>query len=127
MAEKSFYETNHLAKIVLTNFFGAEVKNVETEDGHLEKCVVIPLDRNDLKVDRKGAVCAYAFVNKTVLSSKFNWSHYMQLKASRDFVKKINALGYKTPYLGNIKDATYTVNSKARKPTFIKASDYEQE
>ena len=39
---------NFVLKLVLTNFLGANISYVENEEGELEECVCIPLERNNL-------------------------------------------------------------------------------
>lgn len=116
-------------KLVLTSFRGAQVKDIITENGDLEKCVCIPLDRNGLVEGKTGKVNVYAFVNKTRNSNMHGWTHYLKQKVSPIFVKKINELGYEVPYIGNMKPKNYIIHKgnyqNTIKPTFVKAEDYE--
>ena len=56
---------NFYLRIVLTSFFGARVQEVENEEGVMEKCVCIPIERNDLKINPKNQnVSAYFFMTE---------------------------------------------------------------
>ena len=102
---------NYTMKFVLTKLFGARVMEAEDEEGHMEKGVFIPLDRNDLRIDPKGNVSVHCFVSKCFTNNKYDyWTHYIKLKSSPTFVKKMNSLGYKMPYLGNLKAQNYVVH-----------------
>lgn len=115
------------AQICLTAFFGARVQSVENEDGEMEECVCIPIDRNELYRGYNGRVYASAFVNETNVASSRNWTHYLTMKASSGFVKKMTSLGYKMPFLGNLKKANYVVKKKNEDSSKrrVKISGYE--
>lgn len=101
---------NFTMKFTLTKLFGAKVIEREDEDGNLVKGVFVPLRENDLKISPSGDVSVYCFVNKCFTTDKFDyWTHYIRLKADPSFVKKMNGLGYKMPYLGNLKSKNYVV------------------
>lgn len=118
-----------ILKFVLTSFLGARVDTVLDEEGNEEKCVCIPLDRNNLHVGSSGKVAAYAFVVKTRNANKFGWTHYLKMKCNPNFVKRVNDLGYQIPYLGNIKPAEYIVYKKGYNNALsgqkVKVEDYE--
>lgn len=118
-----------ILKFTLTNFLGARLDEVMDEEGNMEKCVCIPIDRNNLRVGDSGKVSAYAFVNKTRNANQYGWTHYLKLKLSPSFVQKINSLGYESPYMGNLKPANYIVYKKGYeeglKPKVVKVEDYE--
>ncbi len=111
---------NYVAKIVLTSFFGAQIKEVENEYGNLEKCVCIPIDRNNLRIGRTGKVSAYSFVTRCRNANIAGWSHYLKMKSSPDFVRKMNELGYEMPYLGNLKPSHYIVNRDSYEQKLVK-------
>jgi hypothetical protein len=116
-------------KFVLTAFFGARIEDVLDENGNMEKCVCIPIDRNNLYVCDNGKVSAYAFVNKTRNANMHGWTHYLRMKCQPDFVKKITSLGYEVPYLGNLKPANYIIHKGNYENTVegkkVKVEDYE--
>lgn len=118
-----------ILKFTLTNFLGARLDEVMDEEGNMEKCVCIPIDRNNLRVSTNGKVSAYAFVNKTRNANQYGWTHYLKLKLNPNFVQKINSLGYDAPYVGNLKPANYIIFKKAYeeglKPKVVKVEDYE--
>lgn len=116
-------------KFVLTAFFGARIEDVLDENGNMEKCVCIPIDRNNLYVCDNGKVSAYAFVNKTRNANMHGWTHYLRMKCQPDFVRKITSLGYEVPYLGNLKPANYVIHKGNYENTVegkkVKVEDYE--
>lgn len=118
-----------ILKFVLTSFFGARLEDVPDENGNMEKCVCIPIDRNNLYVCDNGKVSAYAFVNKTRNANMHGWTHYLRMKCQPKFVKKITELGYEVPYLGNLKPANYVIYKGNYENTVegkkVKVEDYE--
>ena len=116
-------------KFCLTSFLGSRIDTVLDEEGNEEKCVCIPIDRNNLHIGSTGKVTAYAFVVKTRNANKFGWTHYLKMKCNPNFVKRINDLGYQVPYLGNIKPAEYIVHKggydNALSGQKVKIEDYE--
>lgn len=118
-----------ILKFVLTSFFGARLEDVPDENGNMEKCVCIPIDRNNLYVCDNGKVSAYAFVNKTRNANMHGWTHYLRMKCQPNFVKKITELGYEVPYLGNLKPANYVIYKGNYENTVegkkVKVEDYE--
>ena len=118
-----------ILKFVLTSFFGARLEDVPDENGNMEKCVCIPIDRNNLYVCDNGKVSAYAFVNKTRNANMHGWTHYLRMKCQPNFVKKITELGYEVPYLGNLKPANYIIHKGNYENTVegkkVKVEDYE--
>lgn len=118
-----------ILKFVLTSFFGARLEYVPDENGNMEKCVCIPIDRNNLYVCDNGKVSAYAFVNKTRNANMHGWTHYLRMKCQPNFVKKITELGYEVPYLGNLKPANYVIYKGNYENTVegkkVKVEDYE--
>lgn len=116
---------NYILKINLTNFHGSRIAMVENENGDLEECVCIPLERNDLKKNRKNQVNAYAFMTKAIFSNSWGWTHYLKAKVNPNFLKKQDSLGLRNCYLGNAKDSNYVVYKKEYKQNFVKVNDYE--
>lgn len=116
-------------KFVLTSFLGARVDDVMDENGNMERCVCIPLDRNNLREGSTGKVSAYAFVTKTRNANRFGWTHYLKLKAGPDFVRRIKSLGYEVPYLGNMKPQNFIFNQSGYQDKLknekVKIKDYE--
>lgn len=118
-------------KLVLTSFLGAQVKDVENENGDMERCVCIPIDRNGLRVGQTGKVSCYCFVNKTQNANRYGWSHWAKLKGSPAFVNKLKSLGFSLPYIGNLKPSNYVFYNENYKKTVaankVKLSDYEDD
>lgn len=110
----------NILKLKLTNFFGARIIWNEDLDGHNEVGVFIPIDKNSLYKDKYNNVYAYAFMNRTSVANEEGWTHYLQLKAQKSLVDKMNELGYKMPYLGNVRPASYVIKSNVeRKPEYV--------
>lgn len=116
---------NYVLKVVLSNFLGARYADVENENGDLEECICIPLERNNLKKNRRNQVSAYMFMTQTQVANMFGWTHYLKMKVDPTFLKKMDDMGIKNPYLGNAKDSNYVVYSNEYKAKFVKAEDYE--
>lgn len=106
-------------KFVLTSFFGAHIEDVMNEYGDMEKCVCIPLDRNELRVGSTGKVNAYAFVVKTMNANQYGWTHFLRLKSSPGFSQKMKDLGYKMPYIGNLKPSNRIAYKDEYKKAFV--------
>lgn len=107
------YESDYLLQFNLTDFFGAEVIEHENEDGMMERGVFIPLKRNELTEQKNGKVSAWGFVNRMITNPEYKWSHYIMMKASREFVKEIRDLGYRMPCLGNMRKSNWIINERA--------------
>lgn len=118
-------EGNYILKLVLTNFFGASIKSIENENGDMEECVCIPLDRNNLKKNKRNQVTAYSFMTKTMTANMYGWTHYLKMKVDPNFLKKINEQGFRCPYLGNARDSNYIVYKNEYKQNFVKVDNDE--
>lgn len=116
---------NYILRVILTKFFGARVEEMENEEGGIEPHVCIPMHRNNLKRNKNGDVSAYLFMTKSSIPDVFGWTHYLKLKTSTEHVKKMDSLGYKTPYMGNAKDSNIVMYKNEYNRKYVKASDYE--
>ena len=125
MESKKQQYANYVLKLSLTKFLGARVCDVENENGEMEQCVCIPLDRNNLKKNPNGHVSVYLFMAKTTVANIYGWTHYLKMKLDPNFIKKINELGLDNPFLGNAKLKSYVAFKDAYDKKFVKASDYE--
>ena len=125
MESKKQQYANYVLKLSLTKFLGARVCYVENENGEMEQCVCIPLDRNNLKKNPNGHVSVYLFMAKTLTANLYGWTHYLKMKLDPNFIKKINELGLDNPFLGNAKLKSYVAFKDAYDNKFVKASDYE--
>ena len=106
----------NIAKIKLTNFFDARIIEDEASEGRIEKGLFIPLDKNDLRIGRHNEICAWLWVNKSFVANEEGWTHYFQLRSSESFAKKMNEMGYKMPYMGYIKPASYQIKANLNRP-----------
>lgn len=125
MESKKQQYANYVLKLSLTKFLGARVCDVENENGEMEQCVCIPLDRNNLKKNPNGHVSVYLFMAKTLTANLYGWTHYLKMKLDPNFIKKINELGLDNPFLGNAKLKSYVAFKDAYDNKFVKAGDYE--
>jgi hypothetical protein len=116
---------NFIVRLVLTRFFGAQVKLIENENGEMEECVCIPLERNDLKKSDRGNVSAYFFMTKTRVANMYGWTHYLRQKVNPMFLKKINEMGFQMFYAGNAKDGNYIVHKNNYQQKFVKIEEDE--
>lgn len=95
------YESK-LLTINLKKFHGARVIEAYDEDDNLERGIFIPIDRNDLCVDKKKNVLLFGYVN---VNHKYpNEESYQILHStSPKFYKKMKELGYGRLVIGNIR------------------------
>lgn len=95
------YESK-LLTINLTKFHGARIVEEYDEDDHLERGIFIPIDRNELFVDKNKHVLLYGYVNK---NHKFQDEESYQIlhSTSRNFYEKMKELGYGRLVIGNIR------------------------
>lgn len=116
---------NYILKFILTAFWGARVQAVEDEDGNMEECVCIPLDRNNLKKNKRGQVTSYFFMTESQVPNMYGWTHYLKPKHDPNFLKHQNELGYNNFYAGNAKKGNYIIHKKEYQQKLVKANDYE--
>lgn len=116
---------NYVIKLCLTKFLGARVADVENENGDIETCVCIPMDRNNLKKNPNGHVSVYMFMMKTNKANVFGWTHFLKMKLDPTFIRRINDLGIENPFLGNAKLKSYVAFKEAYEKQLVKAKDYE--
>lgn len=103
-------DKNYDLAIKLTNFFGARLMPIENEDGFLEECLVIPLERNGLKPSPSKNVYANVYMTKTLNGCIKGWTHYLRMKVNKPTYSKLKSLGYDIPYLGNAKPSSWSEN-----------------
>lgn len=122
---EDYNKDNYVVKLVLTSFWGGRTQLVENENGDLEECVCIPLDRNDLKKNKRGQVTAYAFMTQATRANMYGWTHYLKPKVNPNFLKKLNEQGYANPYIGNAKKGNFIIYKNLYKDKFVKVSNDE--
>lgn len=94
---------NYTLRFNLTGFIGSRVIDAEDADGHMERGVFIPIDRNALYEDEKTKhVLCEAFVNAKTSFFDDSKTHYLKQKTSVAHVAKLNEQGYKIPNLGSM-------------------------
>lgn len=123
MSKGSFH--SYIVRVILTRFFGARIVEMENEMGDIEPHVCIPMLRNNLKEGFKGSVSAYFFMTKSTIPDEYGWTHYLKPKVSTEHLRKMDELGYKTPYIGNAKEQNYIMFKNEYKQAFVKAKYYE--
>lgn len=93
---------NYTLRLLLTNFLGSRVMDLENQDGIIERGVFIPMDMNGLHETSRGNVAAHFFVTERLTASKDGSSHYIKLKMPKESLERINNLGYETPFVGSM-------------------------
>lgn len=116
---------NYIIRVVLTNYYGSRVIDMENADGVIEPHVCIPMDSNNLKKSPRGSVSSYLFMNESDIPSQYGWTHYLRMKCATAFIKKMDSLGYSNPYMGNAKAHNFIIFKNKYKESFVKAKDYE--
>lgn len=116
---------NFLIRLVLTQFIGASIKMVDNEDGCLEECVCIPLERNNLKKTPNNNVNVYVFMNHTNKVNYYGWTHYLKMKISPVFLKKLKDLGMENPFLGNAKRENTIMDANLYANNYVKIKNDE--
>ena len=91
----------------LTNFIDARVEEIEDANGTLEKCVVIPIDKNNLYTTKWNNVFCACFVNEADGDIGYDATHNVVQKLSYPALEKITSLGYKVPHLGIMRKNKY--------------------
>lgn len=118
---------NYTLRILLTNFLGSRVMDIENQDGIMERGVFIPLDINGLHETDRGNVAFYAFVTERMTACIDGSSHYVKLKMNADSLKRINEMGYETPYIGNMRPSNIKPSYQTdyiKNVAKVKASEY---
>lgn len=85
----------------LTALHGARVIEEYDEDGHLERGVFIPLDRNGLFENDRKRVYLYAFINYDY-SRPNQESYQIMQRVHSEVYEKLKELGYGRTLLGRI-------------------------
>lgn len=97
---------NYTMRLLLTNFIGARVIDFENEDGISEKGVFIPFEMNGLHETERGNVAAHFFVTERMTATKDGSSHYVKLKMPKEYLDRLNNLGYETPFVGSMRHSS---------------------
>lgn len=103
-------DKNYDLVIKLTNFFGARLMPIENEEGFIEDCLIIPLERNGLKPSPSKNVYANLYMTKTMNGCVKGWTHYLRMKVCKKAYAKLKELGYEIPYMGNAKPSLWSNN-----------------
>lgn len=90
---------NYELVMKISNFIDTRIMDLEDNDGNTEKCLVIPLEKNGMNVSSNNHVYCKFFVNERTYGEG-KATHYLRVKLSKKVVAKLEALGYKTPYMG---------------------------
>lgn len=118
---------NYTLRILLTNFLGSRVMDVENQDGIMERGVFIPMDMNGLHETNRGNVAFYAFVTERMTACLDGSSHYIKLKMNADSLKRINDMGYETPFIGSMRPSSIKPSCQLeymKSGGRVKSSDY---
>lgn len=105
-------DLNYDIVLKLSNFFGSRIMPIENEEGFIEDCLVIPLERNGLKPSPSKNVYANLYMTKTLNGCIKGWTHYLRMKVNKNTYVKLKGLGYEIPYMGNAKPSSWKENMK---------------
>ena len=105
-------DNNYTLTLKLSNYIGAKIMPIENDEGFIEDCLVIPIDKNDLYVSKNKNVYSSLFMTNTYNGNLKGWTHYLRLKMCGDKYRKLLSLGYDVPYLGNGKPSWWNDNVK---------------
>ena len=111
--------TNYTMNINLSKFIDARIVESEDNNGVVEQGIFIPIEKNNL-TNYRNNIYLIAFVTEKMYDTGDGKSHYIKLKTTKEHVKKLNDLGYETPYLGSLKQ------QKGFQPSFQKDERYQQ-
>ena len=118
---------NYTLRLLLTNFLGSRVMDVENQDGIMERGVFIPMDMNGLHETNRGNVAFHAFVTERMTACIDGSSHYIKLKMNADSLKRINEMGYETPFIGSMRPSNIKPSRQLeymKSGGRVKSSDY---
>lgn len=104
---------NYEGTIKFTNFIGARVQEIEDDDGIVEECIVIPIEKNGFKKSRYNNVYCQLFINESRYSNTFLDSHYFRLRVDKEHCKRMEELGFKSPFVGSMKPTKFKYNQKS--------------
>lgn len=100
-------EKNYELLIKLSNFVDARLMDIEDNDGVMERCLVIPIEKNSLIVTRFKTVYCEAYATEKTFACSDNNTHYLRQKLNKASREKLERLGYKPPYMGSMKPSRY--------------------
>lgn len=94
-----------LINMNLTHFLGAQVRELENDNGRIEKYVCIPMNINNIKQFKNDA-----YINLTMFESNRpldnGWTHAVSVYMPKDMIDKLKQQGYKPPFIGKAKTST---------------------
>ena len=99
---------NYEARLKLSNFIDSRLQELEDNDGNMEMCLVIPIEKNSLDITKHNDVFCSMFVNEKTYETKDGYAYYFKQKTNSNHVAKLDSLGYKTPYLGYMTLSKYS-------------------
>lgn len=111
--------TNYTMNINLSKFIDARIIENEDNNGVSELGIFIPIAKNCL-TQYRGNVYFNAFVTEKMYDTGDNKSHYIKQKVTKEHIKKLNDLGYESPFLGSLRV------EKRYAPSFQSDAKYQQ-
>lgn len=111
--------TNYTMNINLSKFIDARIIENEDSSGVLEQGIFIPIEKNNL-TNYRNNIYFNAFVTEKIYDTGDNKSHYIKQKVTKEHIKKLNDLGYESPFLGSLKI------EKRYAPSFQSDTKYQQ-
>lgn len=95
---------DYLLRLNLTALIGSRVVEIETVDGGTtERGVFIPIESGGLETSPNSKhITVKGFVNSANPDYASYSSHYITQKINKQTLKKLQELGYKTPFIGSL-------------------------
>lgn len=95
----------------LTNFIGSHVKMVENENGELEHCVCIPIERNNLWQMGSGRWCTWGMVQELETPYK-GYTHWIKQRTNYAHCEELRKQGLQSPVFGRMKPSKFVYKKK---------------
>lgn len=103
------------ATFYLSNFLGSREALVEDENGELELCICIPIERNGLvRSHYSDGIMTYGFVQEMDYPTG-GFSHWIRQKTNPSHYSELQSKGMSAPIIGKMKPT----NFYHRKPSHV--------
>lgn len=95
------------ATFYLSNFFGAREVLLEDENGEMEVCLCIPIERNALvKSNYSDGIMTYGFVQEMDFPSQ-GFTHWIRQKTNPAHYADLKSRGMSSPIIGKMKPTNF--------------------
>ena len=111
-------------KIILSNFLGAYVKDMENENGEDEPYICIPLRRNGLIVGATKKISVYMLMKIPRVPLFNGWTHTIIMHATQTTREMVKAMGLSFPIMGNARPVyADSATATKQKKTYVRRID----